>query len=371
MLAFGVGVSAGHDQRLARDVRLVLGFALQIWMYVTPVIYAVDPLPDRWRRVGHDQSRRGARGDVQGLLGIGTVTPAQLAVSVGASVAILVSGLSFLTRLSPTLLARCAVRRRGGGRMTTSLLGDLTWEELASDSACVACDAAHFRGDVRTVQREAYAAASEMGRVARVVRDDFRKHAYVWVQFLDYQVPLGDPSNCEGRELIRTHEHYGAAPPAGRGWRSSRAPSRRRRARRRRRPPSSRARSTASASAGCTRLDQFTEVRPVFDPDRSDETEETWYGRRLTPRSSCSSITYPLIDGARQPHPDDPDEELLLPALLVDGALRPSPGARARHRQRVNARSALDTAQNRLPEPVRDPRPSRPPVPDRQGQRPA
>jgi lipopolysaccharide transport system permease protein len=104
-LAFGIGVWLATLNGLARDVRLLLGFALQIWMYVTPVIYSVESLPDRWRALA---TINPAAAPVQmvkeGFLGVGHVTAPQVAISVGATVAFMVSGLWFMTRLSPTLL---------------------------------------------------------------------------------------------------------------------------------------------------------------------------------------------------------------------------------------------------------------------------
>jgi lipopolysaccharide transport system permease protein len=104
-LGYGVGVWLATLNGLARDVRLLLGFALQIWMYVTPVIYAVDSLPDRWRALAVvNPAAAPVQMVKEGLLGVGTVTATQLAISVGATVALIGSGLWFMTRLSPTLL---------------------------------------------------------------------------------------------------------------------------------------------------------------------------------------------------------------------------------------------------------------------------
>ena len=105
VLAFGIGVWLATLNALARDVRILLSMGLPIWMYVTPVIYSVDSLPERWRWLGTVNPAAGPVVMVkQGFLGIGSVTPVQLAISLGATVAILGSGLWFMTKLSPTLL---------------------------------------------------------------------------------------------------------------------------------------------------------------------------------------------------------------------------------------------------------------------------
>jgi lipopolysaccharide transport system permease protein len=105
VLAFGLGVWLATLNALARDVRILLSMGLPIWMYITPVIYSVDSLPDRWRLLGTINPAAAPVEMVkQGFLGIGSVTTAQLAISIGAAVVILGSGLWFMTRLSPTLL---------------------------------------------------------------------------------------------------------------------------------------------------------------------------------------------------------------------------------------------------------------------------
>ena len=109
-LGFAVAVSIGlwlaTLNALARDVRLVLRYFLQIWLFVTPVIYTVDSLPERWRFIATINPAAAPVELVKsGLLDIGGVTGAQLAVSFGAVVLLLPTGLWFLTRLAPTLLS--------------------------------------------------------------------------------------------------------------------------------------------------------------------------------------------------------------------------------------------------------------------------
>jgi lipopolysaccharide transport system permease protein len=104
-LSFGIGLWLATLNALARDVRLILGFVLPVWMYVTPVIYPADSLPERWRVLATINPAAAPVELVkQGVLGVGSVTAGQLGFSLGASALILISGLWFMTRLSPTLL---------------------------------------------------------------------------------------------------------------------------------------------------------------------------------------------------------------------------------------------------------------------------
>jgi hypothetical protein len=194
------------------------------------------------------------------------------------------------------------------------LLGDLTWEQLARDARPRRLKRGkHFRGDVRSVQREASAAAQQMGRVARVVRDDFIKYAYVWVQFVDFQIPLGAPCpGCGGRDILRIHEHFGRCPScnaslallahvqSGEGEVSPDF-----------NPKLERKSARMQERQRTTRFDEFTDVQLAHDPVESDEDNEVHYGRGVYEGTPCLlHVVYPLRDGARQPDPDDRDEEL-------------------------------------------------------------
>jgi hypothetical protein len=192
------------------------------------------------------------------------------------------------------------------------LLGGLTWETLARDRRVRRLRRGkHFRGELRTVQREAAAAAEELGCAVRMVRDDFRRVAYLWIQFVDFQLPLGEPCpNCGGAEMTRTHEHYGrctvcgahlsflprVAPGEGAGGMALSKEAKQNRKRKR---------------LLSQRVDQFTNVQLVFDPEESDEKQEVWYGRaEYEGEGVVLHVVYPLSEGARQPHPEDPEEQL-------------------------------------------------------------
>ena len=105
VLAVGVGLWLATLNALARDVRVVLRYFLQIWLFVTPVFYTVDSLPERWQFIATINPAAAPVELVKsGLLDIGGVTSSQLAVTFAACALFLSTGLWFLTRLAPTLL---------------------------------------------------------------------------------------------------------------------------------------------------------------------------------------------------------------------------------------------------------------------------
>jgi ABC-type polysaccharide/polyol phosphate export permease len=49
ILTFGISLLASAINVFYRDVRFVIPLALQIWMYVSPIIYPVNLVPERFR----------------------------------------------------------------------------------------------------------------------------------------------------------------------------------------------------------------------------------------------------------------------------------------------------------------------------------
>src|SRR5207253_3360834 len=49
LLALGVGMWLSALNVKYRDVRYALPFLIQIWMFVSPIIYPPDMIPNRWR----------------------------------------------------------------------------------------------------------------------------------------------------------------------------------------------------------------------------------------------------------------------------------------------------------------------------------
>jgi len=100
-LGFGLWLSALNVRY--RDVNYLLPFLIQIWMYVTPVVYGSSLIPERFRFV---LSLNPMTGVVEGfrwaLLGPASVgdylSPPLVAISVCVSVAVLLGGAYFFRR---------------------------------------------------------------------------------------------------------------------------------------------------------------------------------------------------------------------------------------------------------------------------------
>jgi hypothetical protein len=65
--------------------------------------------------------------------------------------------------------------------------------------------------DQKAVRKAATRAAKKMEKVVRVVPDKMARNRedFLWVQFADYEINLGDPCKCGGRQILRFHEYFG------------------------------------------------------------------------------------------------------------------------------------------------------------------
>jgi lipopolysaccharide transport system permease protein len=101
--ALGVGLWLSALNVRYRDIRYTLPFLTQAWMFATPIAYASSIIPPAWRpyyalnpMVGVVEAFRWA------LLGGATAPGVTVAVSVGAVVVLLVSGLFYFRRTEST-----------------------------------------------------------------------------------------------------------------------------------------------------------------------------------------------------------------------------------------------------------------------------
>ena len=51
-------------------------------------------------------------------------------------------------------------------------------------------------------------AAERMGKAVKTVRDRHAPKKYMWVQFADHEIGLGDPCPCGSRRLLRLHTYF-------------------------------------------------------------------------------------------------------------------------------------------------------------------
>jgi lipopolysaccharide transport system permease protein len=104
-LSLGVGLWLAALTAKFRDFAVLSAFLIQLWMYVTPVIYPLAKVPPQWRMVA---ALNPVTVPVEGfrfmLLGTGSVTIGLLAVSIAVTVFALVTGILVFQRVEKTFV---------------------------------------------------------------------------------------------------------------------------------------------------------------------------------------------------------------------------------------------------------------------------
>ncbi len=101
--ALGVGVWLSALTVVHRDIRHVVPFLVQFWLFATPVAYSSSLVPERWRALyGLNPMAGVVEGFRWALLGRASVSGALLTVSTLTVAALLVSGLYYFRRVERT-----------------------------------------------------------------------------------------------------------------------------------------------------------------------------------------------------------------------------------------------------------------------------
>ena len=104
LTATGMGLWLGAMNALYRDVRYVVPFLIQFWLFASPVAYPASLVPVKWRWLyGLNPMTGVIEGFRWSLSGRGTAPGRLILVSVLIVVAVLVSGLFYFQRMEATI----------------------------------------------------------------------------------------------------------------------------------------------------------------------------------------------------------------------------------------------------------------------------
>jgi lipopolysaccharide transport system permease protein len=100
--ALGVALFLSAVNVRYRDVPYAIPFMLQLWMWLSPVAYAVTALPERFQWIFALNPMTGViNGFRWSLLGTPAPSPGQLALSVAAAILFFLGGLAYFRRSEP------------------------------------------------------------------------------------------------------------------------------------------------------------------------------------------------------------------------------------------------------------------------------
>jgi len=104
-LGLGLGILISSLTTKYRDLRYVVGFGVQLWMYATPVVYPMSQIPQKWQwlfalnpMAAIVETARYA------FLGAGAIRPLHLGLSLGMTVLVLAAGIVMFSRLEKTFM---------------------------------------------------------------------------------------------------------------------------------------------------------------------------------------------------------------------------------------------------------------------------
>jgi len=104
-LGLGLGILVSSLTTKYRDLKFVVGFGVQLWMYATPIVYPMSQIPDKWQwlfalnpMAAIVETARFA------FLGAGSVRPWNLAISFAMTLLILLAGTVLFSRIEKTFM---------------------------------------------------------------------------------------------------------------------------------------------------------------------------------------------------------------------------------------------------------------------------
>lgn len=103
VLGLGLGVFISSLTVKYRDLRYVMGFGLQLWMYATPVVYPMSLIPRKWQWVFALNPMSAVVETSRYLfIGTGEIRPVNIGLSLVATVTVFIAGLMLFSRVEKT-----------------------------------------------------------------------------------------------------------------------------------------------------------------------------------------------------------------------------------------------------------------------------
>jgi lipopolysaccharide transport system permease protein len=104
-LGLGCGIIISSLTTRYRDLTVLVGFGIQLWMYLSPIVYPASSLPDRYRLlVMLNPVAPVLEFFRYAFLGAGTVSPWYIALGLGTTLSILLAGVIIFSRVERTFM---------------------------------------------------------------------------------------------------------------------------------------------------------------------------------------------------------------------------------------------------------------------------
>jgi lipopolysaccharide transport system permease protein len=104
LTAFGVGLWLSALNAIYRDVRYVLPFLVQFWLFASPVVYSSSRVPAKWRWLyGLNPMAGVIEGFRWSLTGRGKPPAGPVFISLGVVIVVLLSGVAYFQKMETTV----------------------------------------------------------------------------------------------------------------------------------------------------------------------------------------------------------------------------------------------------------------------------
>ena len=106
LLGLGCGIVISSMTTKYRDLSILVGFGVQLWMYITPIVYPMSQLGDGLIKTVLMINPVTAPVEVlrYALLGQGTIMPGYLALSAGITIAVVLFGIMIFNKVEKTFM---------------------------------------------------------------------------------------------------------------------------------------------------------------------------------------------------------------------------------------------------------------------------
>jgi lipopolysaccharide transport system permease protein len=104
-LGLGLGILISSLTTKYRDLRYVVGFGVQLWMYATPIVYPMSQIPEKWQWMFAMNPMAAIVETARfAFLGAGSVHPWNLGISLGMTALVLCAGIVMFSRIEKTFM---------------------------------------------------------------------------------------------------------------------------------------------------------------------------------------------------------------------------------------------------------------------------
>lgn len=104
-LGLGLGILISSLTTKYRDLKYVVGFGVQLWMYATPIVYPMSQIPDKWQWLfALNPMSATVETARYALLGAGAIRPWHMGISFGVTALVLCAGLVMFSRIEKTFM---------------------------------------------------------------------------------------------------------------------------------------------------------------------------------------------------------------------------------------------------------------------------